>query len=100
MATSAKKAEAPASKAKKIRVVKYVGTADVRIISRADWDNVDVDHEEVRWDRSNRWQIDASKFSDAALVYLDEDDDGFVIVDLAVDLAPVKEASGDVTYES
>ena len=96
----AKKSAASGEAPKKIRVVKYVGTADVRIISRADWDNVDVDHDEVRWDKSNKWQIDASKFSDDALVYLDEDDDGFVIVDIAVDLSPVKSApSGDVTYE-
>jgi len=104
MASSAtKKAEStPAKKEpKKISVVKYIGTSDVRIIRREDWDAVgDDDHDERVWSATNRWQIGVDKFSDAALAYLSEVDDEFVIVDLAVDLTPEPEANPhpDITY--
>jgi hypothetical protein len=102
MATADKKAEAPASsKPKKIRVVRYIGTADERLISREDWDNVGIDHDGAKWFKGNKWEIDASKFSDDCLNYFANDDDGFIIVDKAVDLAPAETVSnGDVIYES
>lgn len=96
-----KKAEAPASKTpKKISVVKYIGTSDVRSISRADWATIDIDHDDRGWSKTNRFQIDADNFSDEALAYLAEDDEDFVIVDLAVDLAAVAKPNPhpDITY--
>lgn len=99
MADTASK-KAASEKPKTVRVVKYVGTADERVISREDWANVDIDHDGAKWFVGNKWQIDATKFSDDALNYFANEDDGFVIVDLAADLSPVKSEAPDVVVQS
>lgn len=63
------------------KVVKYIGTSDVRIIDQAAWKNVDVeDQGKVVWSEKNKWRVDAADLSDGALAYCDEAAD-FAIVD-------------------
>lgn len=64
------------------KVARYVGTADVREIDKAGWDNAGVtDQNKVVWNRRNNWEVPLADLSDSAIAYLDNDDDGFVIVD-------------------
>lgn len=64
------------------KVVKYVGTADVREIDAAAWKQVEVeDQGKVVWDKKNKWAVPVSDLSEAAVRYLDENDSGFVIVE-------------------
>jgi hypothetical protein len=80
-ATEEKKAKVASGK-----VVQYVGTADVREIDKAAWDNVGVsDQTKVVWSAKNKFQVAVEDLSDDAVRYLDEDDAGFVLLDLNVD---------------
>lgn len=64
------------------KVVKYVGTANVREIDANSWKSIDVeDQGKVVWSQKNRWKVPATDLSEAALRYLDEDDSGFVVVE-------------------
>lgn len=99
MADTASK-KAASEKPKTLRVVKYVGTADERVIRPEDWANVDITHDGAKWFVGNNWQIDASRFSDDCLNYFENEDDGFVIVDVAVDLSPAKTEAPDVVVQS
>lgn len=64
------------------KVVKYVGTADVRRISEKAWKSIGVeDQKQVEWSKRNRFTVPASDLSKGALRYLDEDDSGFVVTD-------------------
>ena len=64
------------------KVVKYVGTADIREIDKAGWANADVnDQNKVVWNRKNNWSVSVADLSDDAVAYCDEQDDGFVVVD-------------------
>ena len=66
----------------KTKVVKYVGTADVREIDANAWKSIGVeDQHKVVWDRKNRWRVPVADLSDNAVRYLDEDDSGFVVVE-------------------
>lgn len=67
--------------AKTEKVVRYVGTADVREISEAAFEQVGVKQKDARWDRSNRFQIPAKEFSKEALAYFENEDAGFEIVE-------------------
>lgn len=67
------------------KVVQYVGTADVRIIDKAGWDNAGVrDQNKVVWDKKNKWTVPVEDLSDAAVAYCDEEDSGFVVKDAEV----------------
>lgn len=64
------------------KVVKYIGTADVREIDAASWRNVGIeDQNKVVWNRANKWSVPVSELTEAAVKYADEDDDGFVVQD-------------------
>lgn len=68
------------------KVVRYIGTADVREIDKAGWDNAGVtDQNKVVWNRKNNWTVPVEDLSDAAVAYADEQDSGFVVTDLDVD---------------
>ena len=63
------------------KVVKYIGTADTRRISASDWKSIDVeDQNQVVWDKSNKFTVQAADLTEAALNYL-ATDSGFVISD-------------------
>lgn len=82
MATKQSAADETAAASTSEKVVKYVGTADERIISARDWKSIDVEDQlQVVWNRKNRFMVPASELSAAALRYLDEDDSGFVVTD-------------------
>lgn len=69
------------------KVVKYIGTAQAREITRAQWKNIGVENQAtVVWDASNKHTVSADDLTDKALDYINEEDDGLVIAD-----APVKE---------
>lgn len=78
---------APKPQAAKVasgKVVKYIGTADVREIDKAGWDNAGVtDQNKVVWNRKNKWTVPVEDLSDAAVAYCDNDDSGFAVVDAA-----------------
>jgi hypothetical protein len=67
------------------KVVKYIGTADVREIDSAAWKNVGVEQGKVVWDSRNKHSVPVADLSKDALAYLENDDDGFVVVDADVD---------------
>lgn len=82
MATPSTDKAQDAPKVASSKVVKYVGTADIREIDVAGWKNADVeDQKKMVWNKRNNWAISVEEFSESALVYLDEIDDGFVIMD-------------------
>ena len=80
VATETAKKAAAAPKAASGKVVKYVGTADVREIDAAAWKAVDVEDQNlVRWNKANNWTVSVEDLSDDAVAYLDEKDSGFVL---------------------
>lgn len=68
-----KKTESEALPVVQETVVKYVGLSDIRIIRKEDWASIDIDHEEVVWDRSNHFTVRASDLSEQALGYCKAD---------------------------
>jgi hypothetical protein len=69
----------PAKAAKEEAVVEYVGTADVRKISAADWKKAGVeDHKQVSWDADNGHKVPVSDLSKEALEVL-KSDTGFKV---------------------
>lgn len=79
---AAKDPEATEAKVASGKVVKYVGTADVREINSHSWKGVGVeDQDMVRWNKANKWTVSVADLSKGALAYLENDDDGFVIAD-------------------
>lgn len=66
------------------KVVKYVGTADERVIEAKDWKSLGIeDQSKVVWNRQNRWTVPASELKENAVRYCDEDDSSFVVTDKA-----------------
>ena len=75
-------AEQDKSKVDSGKVVKYIGTADVREIDAASWKNVGADGQaKVVWDQKNKWSVPVADLSKEAVKYLDEQDSGFVVAD-------------------
>ena len=67
------------------KVVKYVGTADVREIDAASWKSVGVDGQhKVVWSKQNKFQVPAADLTPEAVQYLDEEESGFVVLDADV----------------
>lgn len=68
------------------KVVRYIGTSDVRIINHEAWKNVNVeDQNQIVWDKSNRWEVSVEDLSESAIAYLTETDgETFVLVDATV----------------
>lgn len=65
----------------KEKVVKYVGTADVREITEANWRAIEItDQKTVRWSRDNNYTVPAKDLSSAALDYVQRDE-GLVVVE-------------------
>jgi len=64
------------------KVVKYIGTSDVREIDAKSWASIGVeDQKKVTWDKSNNFTVQASDLSAGALKYADEVDDELVVAD-------------------
>lgn len=66
-----------------VKMVKYVGTADVREITpteakAADMEGVD---KVARWSKANGWMIPVASLPDDLLRYVEDSDDGFEIID-------------------
>ena len=80
--TEAEKASAAEAKALVGKVVKYIGTSDVREIDAVAWKSIGIeDQHKVVWSRTNRWSVPVADLTKNALAYLDTDDDGFVVQD-------------------
>src|SRR5687767_13787916 len=61
--------------------VRYVGTADVRMITKDEWRGAGVkDQDTVVWNRANRWTVPLEDISDNARPFI-EDDPGLVVFD-------------------
>ena len=53
-----------------------------RVITRENWESIGVyEQEGVEWNSSNGFQLPVEMFTDGALAYLTQRDDGFEIVD-------------------
>lgn len=53
--------------------VKYVGLSDIRIIRKEDWAMIGVEHDDVIWNRRNRFTVPADKLSKEVLEYCQHD---------------------------
>lgn len=74
--------EAPKPKVASGKVVRYIGTADVREIDALSWMNVGVEDQDlVVWSKSNKFQVPAADLTKDAVKYCDEGDPAFVVVD-------------------
>ncbi|MGB2791266.1 MAG: hypothetical protein WBC29_01815 [Candidatus Moraniibacteriota bacterium] len=60
--------------------MKYVGTADVRRISKAEWANINVEQDTLEWNAGNKFMLPAADMAAGALEYF-KSDDGFSIVE-------------------
>lgn len=64
------------------KVVKYVGTADERVIEAKDWKSLGIeDQGKVVWSQKNKFTVPASDLNEAALRYADETDSGLVVTE-------------------
>ncbi len=71
--------EPPAAQEDSAETIEYVGSSDVRKITKADWKSVGAeDHAASQWDASNRKTLQASDFSPEAIAYL-RTDSGFKV---------------------
>lgn len=67
-------AEATPKPEKDSGVIEYVGTADVRSISKAEWAQAGVEGQaDLVWDASNGFKVKASDVSEGALAILKND---------------------------
>lgn len=74
-----------AAKVASSKVVKYIGTADVREIDAAAWKNAGVeDQNKVVWNAANKWQVSVDELTPDAVTYCDTNDTGFVVTDATV----------------
>lgn len=70
------------AKPKTQKAIRYVGTADVREITKAQWANIGVDDQDTTvWDTKNDFTILEKDLSKKALAYF-EKDSGFKQVDV------------------
>lgn len=65
------------------KVVKYIGMSDIREINEESWASLGSKSGFTRWERRNRWSVDAADLDDAALEYLDGDPE-FSVTDAAI----------------
>lgn len=80
--TEAPVEEAPKESLASGKVVKYIGTADVREIDKKGWDDANVtDQGKVVWSKENNFTVPVADLSDSAVAYCDERDSGFVVTD-------------------
>jgi tRNA U34 5-methylaminomethyl-2-thiouridine-forming methyltransferase MnmC len=76
--------EAAKKSSKATKVVKYIGTSDIREIDAASFAQVGVkEQKKLVFDRSNGWKQDNAdgNINADALAYFENDDDGFVVID-------------------
>ena len=55
------------------KYVKYVGLSDVRIIRKADWARINIEHDDVEWSCRNNFAISTDKLSKEVLEYCQRD---------------------------
>lgn len=60
--------------------VRYIGTSDVRRISREDFDGVGIEHDTLVWDKGNQWTVKRVDISDEAYERAIAMDREFVLV--------------------
>jgi hypothetical protein len=64
------------------KVIKYVGTAHVREIDAAAWKSVGVEGQnKVVWDEKNNWTVSVQDLTDAAVAWMDENEETLVLAD-------------------
>lgn len=59
--------------------VKYIGLSDVRIIRKADWAQIGIEHDDVEWNRRNGFSIPADKLSKEVLEYCQHDSELVIV---------------------
>ena len=69
-----------------LKVVKYIGPYDVKIITEKDWKAIEIDDQgDVKWDWRNDWAVPVEEFSEVALNYCKNQDPNLKIIDKASD---------------
>ena len=64
------------------QVVKYTGPHDVKEITKAEWEAIDIDDQDgVEWNWRNDWAIPVDQFSETALNYCKNRDPNLKIID-------------------
>jgi hypothetical protein len=65
------------------QVVKYTGPSDERVITKADWETIDInDQDDVVWNWRNDWAVPVEDLSEVALNYVKNvDATGLKIID-------------------
>lgn len=80
-AAEAEEAKA-AEKVKSGKVIKYIGTSDIRQIDSKSWHNVgSADQKTITWDASNKWMVPLDDFNAEAIAYCEAQDSELVITD-------------------
>ena len=64
------------------KVVKYTGSSDVRVITKAEWKAIDInDQDTVVWNWRNDWAVPISDLSETAINYAKNIDPELKIID-------------------
>lgn len=74
---------APPASEEPPKIVKYVGTADVRRITKADWKSIGIEAEALEWSVANNHSVPLEGLNADVVEYLTAKDDGFKVVDKA-----------------
>jgi hypothetical protein len=65
------------------QAVKYTGTADDKVITKADWKAIDIDDQDtVTWSWRNDWAVPVDQFTEEALNYCKNVDGALKIIDV------------------
>lgn len=81
--------------AKTYKAVKYNGTSHERIISKADWEKVGVEHESLKWNRDapgNTIPLSEITLDDEAFAQYITADPDFEVIDVEVEDRPTDES--------
>lgn len=64
------------------KLIRYIGTSDVREIDHAAWKARGIDQTKLRFEQSNNWRMTDEGISPDAVEYFATVDDGFVVTDV------------------
>lgn len=61
------------------KYVKYVGLSDVRIIRKGDWATINIEHDDVVWNRQNHFTVSADDLPKEVLEYCEHDSELVIV---------------------
>jgi predicted sulfurtransferase len=82
------------------QVVKYTGRSDVRVITKEEWQSIDIsDQDTVKWDWKNDWEVPVGDLSQGALNYAKNKDPELSIMDSDQESAQPQAAESEDTSD-